>query len=86
MPSEFAFYAYQSRDSAIRMRQDSLERVGDTTWKLTSRLNEDAPPQVAYLSTTGEPIRTELADGRIWEPTSYDRLVKLWRAKELPLD
>lgn len=86
VPSDFAFYAYQSRDAAIRMRQDSLERVGDTTWKLTSRLNEDAPPQVAYLSTDGEPIRTELADGRIWEPTSYDRLVKLWRAKELPLD
>jgi len=86
VPADFAFYAYQSRDAAIRLRQDSLERVGDSTWKLTSRLNEDAPPQIAYLSTEGEPIRTELADGRIWEPTSYNRLVKLWRDKGLPLD
>lgn len=86
VPSEFAFYAYQSRDAAIRMRQDSAERVSDSTWKVTSRLNEDAPPQIAYLSSDGEPIRTELADGRIWEPTSYNRLVKLWRDKGLPLD
>ncbi len=86
IPADFAFYTYQSRDGTIRMRSDSVERAGSTSWKITSRLNEDAPPQFAYLTDEGEPIRTELADGRIWEPTSYEKLVRLWRDKGLPLD
>ncbi len=86
IPADFAFYTYQSRDGTIRMRSDSVERAGSNSWKITSRINEDAPPQIAYLSDEGEPIRTELADGRIWEPTSYDKLVRLWRDKGLPLD
>ena len=68
------------------MRSDSVERSGTNGWKITSRLNEDAPPQVAYLTNEGTPIRTELADGRVWEPTSYEKLVRLWRDKSLPLD
>ncbi|MEQ8770915.1 MAG: hypothetical protein RIB60_10465 [Phycisphaerales bacterium] len=86
IPADFAFYTYQSRDGTIRMRSDSVERAGSNTWKITSRINEDAPPQIAYLSDEGAPIRTELADGRIWEPTSYEKLVRLWRDKGLPLD
>ena len=87
VPADFAFYSYQSRDGTIRLRTDSAQRTeANGAWAITSRINEDAPPQIAYLTSEGEPIRTELSDGRLWEPTSYDRLVRLWREKGLPLD
>ncbi|GJM18615.1 MAG: hypothetical protein DHS20C14_08280 [Phycisphaeraceae bacterium] len=86
IPADFAFYTYQSRDGTIRMRSDSVEHAGTNTWKITSRINEDAPPQTAYITDAGEPLSTELADGRVWEPTSYEKLVRLWRDKSLPLD
>jgi len=30
-------------------------------------------------------MRTELPDGSIWEPITFERLVQLWRSKNLPM-
>ncbi len=88
IPAEFGFYTYQSESGTIRLRRELLEQPDDRAglWVLTTRLNEDSPPQTTSLNELGEVIRVMLPEGRVWEPTQLDRLVSLWRRSNLPMD
>lgn len=88
VPTDLAFYTYQSDSGTIRIRRDELSQQPDRpgVWVLSTRLREDAPPMVSRFTTDGELIRTELPDGSVWEPVKLDRLIRLWRDKNLPMD
>jgi len=89
LPATYGFYVYQSRDGRCKLRSDLLEQPADRPglWKLTTSFADDPQKtrQVSLYNDAGELIRTELADGMVWEPVELDRLVKLWRAKDLPM-
>ncbi len=85
--TDFAFYSYQSEASGICLRRDKLEQPSDkpNLYVLTSKLSDDKKPQISYYNSKGELLRTELADGSIWEPVTFNKLVKLWQDKNLPM-
>ncbi len=88
IPTDFAFYSYQTSSSTIRLRTDSLaiQKTTDSPWTLTTRLNADAPPQTTVIAPDGKILRTDLADGRRWSPIEFEALYSLWKSKGLPLD
>lgn len=85
---DFAFYTYRTRAETIRLRRDTLDKPESRpgTWRLTTKLGEDDEPQTTILNSDGKPIRTRLPDGTIWETIELNRLVELWRSKDLPMD
>lgn len=87
-PAEFAFYCFQSESSRIRLRRDSLAEDSQRPgyWILTTRQHEDAEPTVARYDDKGRFLSATLADGSVWEPIEFGRLVQLWRRKNLPMD
>ncbi len=89
LPAQYGFYVFQSRDGKVKLRNDTLEQPPDrpNLWKLVTTFADDPQKtrQVSLYNDAGELIRTELPDGKVWEPTDFDRLVKLWRAKDLPM-
>jgi hypothetical protein len=86
--AEVGTYVYQSDAGRIRLRRDLLDQPPETPelWRVTTRLGEDKQPQVTFYNSKGELVRTELADGSVWEPITMERLVSLWRSKGLPMD
>lgn len=86
--ADYGFYAYQSAQGNVRIRRDSLSRPagGSATWQMTSKSDEDRPPQVSFYNEAGDLIRTKLPDGSVWEPVELDRLVGLWKSKGMPMD
>lgn len=88
VPADYGFYVYQSDTANIRLRRDELSQPSDApnVWKISTKLKEDAKAMVSIYNSKGEFIRTEMPDGSRWEPTTLDKLVKLWREKNLPLD
>lgn len=88
IPGDYGFYTYQPEFENIRFRKDSLDRPDGPggPWKVTTTLVEDRSPQISLFTETGDLIRTELADGRRWEPIELDRLFRLWRSKNLPTE
>jgi len=88
--ADYGFYVYQSSEQvgAVRLRRDALEQPQDMpgVWRLTTRLSEDTPEQVSLLQSSGQLIRTTLADGRVWEPVTPERLLQIWKAAHLPVD
>jgi len=88
LPASYGFYVFQSRDGRCKLRTDVLDQPADRpgVWKLTTSFADDSRMrQVSLYTDAGDLIRTELPDGKVWEPTDLDRLVKLWRAKDLPM-
>jgi len=88
IPTNYAFYAYQSDPEAISLRQDVLERLpGDSgLWRLTSTLGDKSRSQISTYETDGTLVKTQMPDGSVWEPTTADGLMRLWRDKSLPTD
>lgn len=86
--ADFAFYAYQSKFETIKLRSESVERPDSAggLWTITTRLNEDAPPQVATYHADGTLDAIRMPGGRVWEPIELERLFRLWKQKQLPLD
>ena len=84
---DFAFYAYNPGTNTITLRQDTVEQPESTPelWVVRSRPDANTPPAKHLYNGLGEPLRTELHNGRIWEPITLDRLVNLWKRKGLPL-
>jgi hypothetical protein len=87
-PGEYASYAYNSSQGNISLRWDTVENPEGTKdlTKITTKVSNDTPPTVSSYDRNGDLIRVRLANGRIWEPITLDRLIKLWRKKGLPLD
>ncbi len=85
---DYAFYAYRTVDQKVRMREDSLKRVEGRlgVFSLETVFRDEIPPQVTLLREDASIIRTSMPQRRIWEPTTPERLRKLWQSKGLPLD
>lgn len=86
VPLDYGFYAYQPALQTITFRSDSLTERTASLWQLETKIAEDADPQVALYRNSGEHVQTILPDGRVWAPTTLDRLAKLWRDKNLPMN
>ena len=88
IPTDYAFYTYQTTSGTIRLRTDSLHESPGRKgrWKLQTRLNTDAERQTFTLNETGAIIGSEFDDGRRWEPISLEQLLRIWKNKGLPLD
>jgi hypothetical protein len=86
--SDFGFYTYQHDGEKISLRRDSFsaEGTGGKVYQLRTRVNEKSGWQTMRLRSTGELIELRDADGKVWEPTTLDKLKDLWRSKGLPLD
>ncbi|MBC7771053.1 MAG: hypothetical protein H7210_01025 [Pyrinomonadaceae bacterium] len=85
---EAGFYTYRTENEAVSFRRDILkadpQRAG--TWTMTSRVRDEGQPQTYVFNGKGDLIRTELADGRLWEPVEIEWLYKLWQRKGLPTE
>ena len=86
VPLDYGFYAYQPALQTITFRSDSLTERTASLWQLETKIAEDADPQVALYRSSGEHVQTILPDGRVWAPTTLDRLATLWRDKNLPMN
>lgn len=86
--ADLGFYAYQSDAEAVVLRRDTLSEdpASPGVLRLTTKLSEDRKPQIMLFTEKGEWLRTEMADGTVWEPISLERLVSLWRGKGLPMN
>jgi len=84
-PGEYAFYAYNSTTGTVSLRRDTIAQTPAGTWKFTVRQQEDKDPFTTFLSDRAEPIRTELPDGKVWQPIEFDRLLSIWKSKNMPL-
>jgi len=85
--TEFAFYTYQSGETDILLRSDSVERgPSGEGWVITARQTEDAAPERTVVDNLGRIVRRELSSGLIMEPVKLNRLVSIWRDKGLPTE
>ncbi|MEX2217894.1 MAG: hypothetical protein WD749_03965 [Phycisphaerales bacterium] len=91
-PAEMGFYAYNSERESIALRRDVLGQPDARgNWQITTRMREDADPQVSVYNAKGDLTQTAFKpdpDGRVrmWTPITLQRLADLWRAKGLPMN
>lgn len=83
---EYAFFAYRSQGESVSLRRDLIRRDPDapTGWLIRTRFGEEGEPQRTLFGADGTPIRTDLPDGTVWEPVTFDRLMAIWKGKDLP--
>jgi len=88
VPGEFASYAYNPGTNTISMRWDTVEQPADRPglWIVRSRPDDNTPATSHVFNAQGRLMRSELHNGRLWEPIERDRLISLWRRKGLPLE
>jgi hypothetical protein len=86
METEFGFYNYRSESENISLRRDTVARDRQLggVWTISTKFRDDTKPQRSVFNEKGDLIRTELPDGRVWEPISKEALLELWRRKGLP--
>jgi hypothetical protein len=80
----FAFYHFHTARDRISLRQDTFTRNA-TGWTRREIRSELEPPYVSTYKANGELIRTGLPNGSVIEPIEPDRLVQLWKSKNLPI-
>lgn len=87
-PGEFAGYAFNTATNTVSLRWDRVEQPADKPglWIVRSRPDDNSPAVSHVFNARGELLRSELHNGRIWEPIELDRLVNLWQRKNLPLE
>lgn len=88
LTGDFGFYCFQSDTGHIRLRRDRVSEPPETpdTWILETRLSEDGKTQTSTYTSEGRLVVSLLPDGTVWEPIEFDRLVRMWRSKGLPMD
>lgn len=85
---EFASYAFNPAANTVLLRWDIVEQPEESPglWKVTTKVADTAPATVAFFNERNDILRVRLANGRIWEPIELDKLLKLWKKKDLPLE
>lgn len=85
---EFASYAYNPASNTISMRWDTVEQAADKPglWIVRSRPDDNTPATSHVFNAQGRLMRSELHNGRLWEPIELERLLALWKRKGLPLE
>ena len=92
VPTEYGYYVWNSAAQAIKLRRDVLEELSDGSgsWKITTRATEDSKPETVFFNEKGDFLRTEMpndaGDTMRWEPISLERLVSIWKQKNLPME
>lgn len=83
---EAGFYVYRTDSRTITLRRDTItpDPKGRGMFVVTTRTREDPKGQVSVLNAEGDLLRTELSDGRVWEPTTPMELFRLYKSKGLP--
>jgi len=83
---EAGFYVYRTDARTITLRRDTVtpDPKGRGLFVVTTRTREDPKGQVSVLNAEGDVLRTELSDGRVWEPTTPMELFRVYKAKGLP--
>lgn len=83
---EAGFYVYRTDARTITLRRDTItpDPKGRGMYVVTTRTREDPKGQVSVFSAEGDLLRTELSDGRVWEPTTPMELFRLYKSKGLP--
>ncbi|MBN8597003.1 MAG: hypothetical protein J0L78_04940 [Planctomycetes bacterium] len=88
LTTEFGFNTFSSESDLIEVRREQVEQPADKPkfYRVTTRLGSGAPTQVAMCRENGELVFADLPGGVKVEPSSLDKLAKLWKSKGLPLD
>lgn len=88
LQGELGFYAYRSDTGTIRYRRDtiSIDPQNSNVVLLATTRGDDAKSQTSRYSKSGDFIQTLLPDNSIWEPTTPEALMRIWKDKGLPLD
>ncbi len=86
LDGDFAFYTYTSASETIAIRTDTVARDTQAggVWTISTRFRDEAKPQRSIFNDRGDFTRTELPDGRRWEPIELATLKRLWQDKGLP--
>ncbi|HYE63102.1 MAG TPA: hypothetical protein VD997_13990 [Phycisphaerales bacterium] len=85
---DYGFYSYLSDESTVCYRRETLEQPAERPglWKLTTKLSDKKPALVSYYNGKGQLLRTEMPDGAVWEPVTPEKLMQLWKSKNLPVE
>ncbi len=90
VPNELAgvygYYAYESQLGKLSLRRDVYKAEGPDVWSIVTQVTEDSPETGTLVNLRGGIIRRELPGNIISEPVDRDRLRRLWRDKNLPVD
>lgn len=84
-PGDFAFRSYQPNLEQVTLRGHSFRTLDSGGWIIETS-NADGRIQTTQLSPTADFVRTVLADGLVWDPSTVSEVYDLWRRKRLPLD
>ena len=85
---DVAFYAYRSDAAAVTFRHDAIRRDTEHPGQFihSTSVSADSPRVTKEVDADGTVLREELPGDRVWEKTTIDDLVRIWRAKGLPMD
>jgi hypothetical protein len=85
---EHGFYAWNSAEAKIVLRKDLPGKVsidaGKQGWKISTQVVEGRKPMEGYYDDASHLMRIDMPDGSVWEPTTYEELVRIWKSKGLP--
>ncbi len=85
--ADFAFYVYQPQHNDIILRRDTLEQSEQPgQWIQLTRASEDSATDRAVLDADGLIVRKQMGSGVVMEAIKFDRLLSIWRGKNLPTD
>ncbi|MDQ7012501.1 MAG: hypothetical protein Q9O74_01235 [Planctomycetota bacterium] len=80
------FYAFNQRVDRVTLREDILTPRKDSGFKYVSRPSEGHPGQTVLFDAKGQPVRADLPGNQVWEPITGERLLKIWKDKNLPVN
>lgn len=85
---DVAFYTYRSDANAVTFRHDSIrhDTVNPDRYVHQSSVSLDSPRVTKQVSKDGLVFREDLPGGRVWLPTDVKELVRIWKAKGLPMN
>jgi hypothetical protein len=85
---DVAFYTYRSDAAAVTFRHDAIRHDTSHPGQFihSTSVSIDSPRITKEIASDGEVLREELPGDRYWEKTTIDELVRIWKAKGLPMD
>lgn len=85
---DVAFYTYRSDANAVTFRHDSIrhDTVNPDRYVHQSSVSLDSPRSTKQVDASGLVLREDLPGGRVWLPTDVKELVRIWKAKGLPMN
>lgn len=79
------FYAFNQSVDRVTLREDILTPREGGGFKYVSRPSEGHPGQTVLFDAKARPVRADLPGNQVWEPITGERLLKIWKEKNLPV-